>query len=217
MAPNRTEDPILTEWQAELHHAIEAGASPQVALGYSAGVLPALVGLDALRRLIDQRRDVTAPLVTAGGPSGAWLSALAQPQNGTPLHSPGTITLYTGADPGTHLASGGTLPLPPTGVPARNDRGLPHGFAERAAPALAPAAPFAWELLPLRVLEPPRMESSVPGRAGGAGAGFSGGNAGGNTTGNSTGFAVGLPAPDALAGWLALLLVMLLVIGSLVL
>ncbi len=207
MAPNRRADPILTEWQSELHYAIEAGASPQVALGYSTGVLPALVGLDALRRLIDQRQDVTVPLVAAGGPDGAWLAALTQPQNGAPLHSPAMVTLYTGADLGTHLAAGGTLPAPPAGTHPPSDRGLPRGFADRMAPALAPAAPFAWDLLPLRVLEPPRSDKGGPGpeRAGTAYPGTEG-----------AGALVGLPA-GAAAGWLALALVALLIIGSLVL
>lgn len=187
MAPNRTPDPILTEWTAELHYAIEAGVAPQVALGYSPGPLPALVGLDALRRLVDQRNDLTMPLVWAGGPSGAWLAALMQPQNGTPVHSPSLRTFYTGADPACHVSSGAMLPQHPAGFHAPDSRNLPAGYAGQIAPALQPAAPFAWESMPLRALEP---VSGAP---------------------------VGLPTAGAWPGWLALALATILIVGSLLL
>jgi hypothetical protein len=166
-----------------------------MALGSSNGVLPALAGLDALRRLVDKRNDMTTPLVSAGGPSGAWLAALAQPQNGTPVHSPSMHTLYTGDDPAAHLASGATLPRPPAGLRAPGSRNLPPGFAALIAPATQPAIPFAWESLPLRTLEsapPSAPPSALPPGAGQA----------------------GLLGAGRWGGWLGLALAALLIVGS---
>lgn len=157
MAPNRhaaTQDPIVDRWQSHLQYAVEAGIAPQIALGQSADALTALVGLAALRLLIESRSDMSAPLLTAGGASGAWLAVLMQPQNGAPTHSPFAMTIFLGADPASVVASAGTLPRLPYGLRSPADRFLPVGFRDAIAPPLQPASPFTWESLPLRALEP---------------------------------------------------------------
>lgn len=157
MAPNRnaaTQDPIVDRWQSHLQYAVEAGIAPQIALGQSADALTALIGLAALRLLLETCSDMSAPLLTSGGASGAWLAALMQPQNGVQAHSPTAVTIYLGADPASVVASTGTLPRTPFGLRPSADRGLPNGYRDAVAPALQPAAPFTWEALPLRTLEP---------------------------------------------------------------
>ncbi len=157
MAPNRhaaTQDPIVDRWQSHLQYAVEAGTAPQIALGQSSDALTALIGLAALQLLIETRSDMSAPLLTAGGASGAWLGALMQPQNGAPAHSPSALNIYLGADEANAIAAAGTLPRPPFGLRAPADRGLPAGFRAAIAPPLQPGAPFTWESLPLRTLEP---------------------------------------------------------------
>jgi hypothetical protein len=167
MAPNRrtaTQDPIVDRWQSHLQYAVEAGIAPHVALGQSADALTALIGLTALQLLIEARSDMSAPLLTAGGTSGAWLAALMQPQNGVAGHSPSALTIYLGADAASAIAAAGILPRPPAGLRPPADRALPVGFRDGAAPALQPASPFIWESLPLRALEPVGGLASIPTR-----------------------------------------------------
>lgn len=162
MLPNRDLDPILSVWQAELQYAVEAGVAPQIALGHSDNALTALVGTETLRRLVELRSDVTSPLVAAGGPSGAWLSPLTQPQNGVDARTPSMVTLFTGADAATHISSGATLPLHPTGLRPARERNLPAGYRDLLAPALQPALPLTWESLPWRLLEPHPEAAALP-------------------------------------------------------
>ncbi len=157
MAPNRpaaTQDPIVDRWQAHLQYAVEAGIAPQIALGHSPDALTALIGLAALQLLIETRGDMSAPLLTTGGASGAWLAALMQAQNGAPGRSPSALAIYLGADSACTVASANILPHTPPGLRAPGDRALPVGFRDNFAPSLQPASPFTWESLPLRALEP---------------------------------------------------------------
>ena len=155
MVLKREIDPILAVWQAELHYAVEAGLAPQITLGGDSSSLSAIVALEALRALTESRGDSISPLVSAGGSSGAWLSALTQPPPASTSRLPAGTTLFTGADAASQLASGATLPLHPSGLRPARDRQLPGGYRDLLLPAVQPAIPFAWESLPLRALEPP--------------------------------------------------------------
>ncbi len=157
MAPYRnaaTQDPIVDRWQSHLQYAVEAGIAPHIALGLSADALTACIGLAALQLLIETRSDMSAPLITVGGASGAWLDALMLPQNGVAARSPSAQTLFMGVDPASALASAATLSRPPLGLRHPADRALPVGYRAAIAPVLQPASPFTWESLPLRALEP---------------------------------------------------------------
>jgi hypothetical protein len=137
-----------------MQFAIEAGVAPALAVGGGSSVAPALVGLEAVRMLVEQRRDMTSPVATAGGGSGVWLSVLLQPQDGQAAHSPPLIALFSGPDEATQIASGGTLPKPPAGLFPPGNRGLPSGYRPHVAPSLQPASPLLWESLPIHELEP---------------------------------------------------------------
>ncbi len=155
MLPNREVEPIISAWQAQIHHAVEAGSAPELALGSSDDVLSTLVGHEALRATTETRTDMTQPLVTAGGASGAWLDALLMPNVGDGAPAPSWNTLYTGADPATHVATSLTTPQHPNGLRPPGDRALPSGIADMIAPALHPASPFNLDTMALRTLWPP--------------------------------------------------------------
>ncbi len=151
--PNPTFTRILADWQAEIQYAIEAGVAPALGAESGSSVGPALVGLEAVRLLAEARRDMTSPVVTAGGASGAWLSQLMQPQVGPLANSPSLVTLFAGADEATQIASAGTLPRAPAGLAPPGNRMLPNGYRPQVAPTLQPASPVTWESLPLQQLE----------------------------------------------------------------
>lgn len=162
MIPAKDLEPILATWRNQVHYAIESGDAPDLALGSSDEVLTTLVGQEALRAIADSRTDMTEPIVSAGGAAGVWLAALLLPVDRAPhdvqdvrpvrAAAPGWLTLYTGVDAATHVASGLTLPQHPNRLRPPGSRGVPGGFADSIAPTLRPATPTTWENLPLRTL-----------------------------------------------------------------
>lgn len=162
MIPSQDLEPILTIWRAQVHYAIEAGDAPDLAIGSSDEVLTTLAGEAALLAMAESRTDMTQPTVSTGGGTGAWLTAFARasaaraPSDTSPRQiappAPPWITLYTGADAATHIASGQTLPHHPNGLRSLESRGVPAGFADALSPTLHPAAPLTWENLPFRAL-----------------------------------------------------------------
>lgn len=200
MLSNSEQTPVVQAWQSDLHYAIEAGVAPLLPLGTSQTPLTALPALFLLRDLAAERTDMTIPTVLMGGSSGAWLAALFLAADGAPGmsalasspnagHSPQPVLLFSGVDAATHMASAGILPKPPRGLRAVTDRELPLGVRDAAAPVLQPAAPIAWENMPLRILENPDSSQAS---------------------------AVGMPPASLWMGVLAALLVLIMILGALI-
>lgn len=200
MLSNSDQTPLLQGWQSDLHYAVEAGIAPLMPLGVSQAVPAALPALSLLRDLAVERTDMTIPTVLMGGSSGAWLAALFLAADGAPGksslashpnagRSPQPVLLFSGVDTATHMASAGTLPKPPRALRPTTDRELPPGVRDAVAPILQPAAPIAWENLPLRILENPD---------------------------SSRASAAGMPPASLWMGILAALLVLIMILGALI-
>ena len=71
MNSGRSPRAIDEAWQQELDLSLETGESPLFDVGASTGGLEGMNGVLALWRMDAGRRDLTAPVVTAGGMSGA--------------------------------------------------------------------------------------------------------------------------------------------------
>jgi hypothetical protein len=139
---------VRDEWQTEIDHRLESGTAPVFVAGAPNALLPLATTLLAYQTLAGQRRDITTPLIIAGGSGPGWLALLlpSQPPR-TESHSPEPTLLYGGADAATYLA---TLALvAPLAEPAAPRLGLTADLAAQFAPRLQPGAPPAWEALPL--------------------------------------------------------------------
>ena len=106
MNNGRSPRAIDAAWQQELDLTLETGESPLFDVGAMADGQEGMNGLLALWRMDAGRRDLTAPVVIAGGMSGTWLAALHHTRpDDTPARSPAIVTAFTAPDVATHLAS----------------------------------------------------------------------------------------------------------------
>jgi len=151
MNSGRSPRAIDEAWQQELDLSLETGESPLFDVGASTGGLEGMNGVLALWRMDAGRRDLTAPVVTAGGMSGAWLAALhhVRPDD-TPVRSPAIITAYTAPDIATHMA-GQTLWDTRRSAFRRRPADVPPWAHGAVVPEALPGAPAPWETLPLSV------------------------------------------------------------------
>jgi hypothetical protein len=177
---------ILSDWQSEIQFAVEAGVAPSLSVGNADTLPAAMVGISAVRRLIEQRHDMTSPVLTVGGTSGAYPAILLMPQEGADQRAPSLVVLFSGIDEGTQIATASTLPKAPARLHQPGDRALPAGYRPYVSPSLQPASPLSWDNVPFRAMEPSEPTASVDALPGGG-----------------------------LVGWLALLLVALLILGAL--
>ncbi len=138
---------VRAEWQTEIDHRLETGAVPVLIAGAPNALLPMATTLLAYQALAAQRRDITTPLIIAGGNGGGWLGLLLPGLSaGKDAQSPAPTVIYAGADTATYLA---TLALvAPMAEPAAVPIGMTDDLAAQFAPRLQPGAPVAWEALP---------------------------------------------------------------------
>ncbi|CAN5784338.1 hypothetical protein BH10CHL1_BH10CHL1_22810 [soil metagenome] len=145
---------ISTEWQSEIEASLEAGGMPLLDLGSSTLSLDDLAMLAALRTFMDQRIDVTAPVMIAGGSSGSWLAALMQRSPNWGQRRPLSPTLvFAGADRATYLATLTTmLPERPAEINHRAHI-APANMAPLFTPYTQARMALPWDLLPFVVTE----------------------------------------------------------------
>jgi hypothetical protein len=163
---NRLAGTVRAEWQIEIDHRLESGTTPVLIAGAPTALLPQATTLLAYQTLAAARRDITTPLVVAGGSDNGWLGLLlpSLPTGPSALAAAPTF-LYAGADAATYLATLGLLPA--LAEPGPAPRGLTDDLTALFAPRLQPGAPTAWEALPfLEVGDPPSAALAVDGRAG---------------------------------------------------
>ncbi len=145
---------IYTEWQSEIEASIEAGRMPLLDLGSSNLSLDDLAMLAALRTFVDQRVDVTAPVMIAGGSSILWLAALMQQQPTTALRRPlAPILVFAGADRATYLATLTTLLPEQFAETGRLAQAAPANMAVLFTPYAQARTSLPWDLLPFAVTE----------------------------------------------------------------
>ena len=154
MNNGRSPRAINEAWQQELDLSLETGESPLFDVGASTGGLEGMNGMLALWRMDAERRDLTAPVVTAGGMCGTWLAALhhSRPDD-TPPRSPVTATAYTAPDVAAHMASQ-TLWDTRRSAFRRRPAEVPPWAQPAVVPDAVPGAPVPWEALPLSAAVP---------------------------------------------------------------
>ncbi len=158
----------LDHWQTQTERATEAGAladdasAPQLHLGPLEDALAGLPGQRALHAFANQRRDLAAPTVLAGGDSGSWLLALAQQHSAPPLVNidAGTASDQAASDQAAsdqaasnQMSSEARQLLPLHVLYGGVDRATYAASSDdvlawQVAPAQQPGAPLAWSALP---------------------------------------------------------------------
>ncbi len=132
-------------WTHTVDLNLEAGQRPLLDAGAGIGLLENLPVLVALHAYAHQRRDVTAPLITAGGDPLLWLAATMHEQSTQFPTSPGLTLVYSGPDLATQLAVTATLaPQRPVDVWGNQ---LPAQLAGWFAPS-AQVGALRWEAFP---------------------------------------------------------------------
>jgi hypothetical protein len=134
-----------TIWTHTVDLNLEAGQRPLLDAGAGIGLLENLPVLVALHAYAQQRRDVTAPLITTGGNPLLWLAATMHEQPSQLPTSPGLTVLYGGPDLATQLAVIATL-APPRPVDLWRNQ-LPTQLASWFAPTTQGGA-VRWEAFP---------------------------------------------------------------------
>lgn len=134
-----------SQWQTTIERGVEAGQSPLFDLGASPGDLSGLAALLALLAFADQRTDVTAPVVIAGGNSVGWLVGLICQAHAPRV--PGLTSIYSGADPSTHMASSALYDSQLSAPRHPEQAGMPVYLAPYVAPDRHSSAPL-WDALP---------------------------------------------------------------------
>lgn len=162
---NRTERDILSHWQADLSLRVELGRTPFFYLGYSDSPLTGLLAVQMVSHFEHHNRASTIPRALMGGNSVLWLyaSLYARPIPAASAQTtfqwlngyPGAAVIFTGVDPGTHMAS---LAINPVSEPAvahaagtagiHAPLGVPRTMRWLYAPITAPAADAPWSAVP---------------------------------------------------------------------
>ncbi len=151
MHNGRSPRAIDAAWQQELDLTLETGESPLFDVGAMADGQEGMNGLLALWRMDAGRRDLTAPVVIAGGMSGTWLAALHHTRpDDTPARSPAIVTAFTAPDVATHLASQ-TLWDTRRSAFRRRPAKVPPWAQPAVVPDAMPGASASWETLLLSV------------------------------------------------------------------
>ncbi|HAJ38089.1 MAG TPA: hypothetical protein DCL15_20655 [Chloroflexi bacterium] len=149
MNQGRSPDSIATAWREMLDLSLETGEAPVYTIGAPADGLTGQAAVIALALLDAGRKDLTLPLVTAGGVSPLWLAALWHPRAASaPPQTPPTTAAYTAPDITTHLAALTTWDTRRAAYHQRPQQ-LPPWAQPLAAPETNPAAPEPWQSLPL--------------------------------------------------------------------
>jgi hypothetical protein len=155
---NRSADEITAAWQSEIETKLEAGATPLLIAGAPTLVYNATPALLALQSTVLLRRDLTIPLLVAGGTGALWPAVLLAPLGHTGAPEP--MAIYGGADPAAYLATLATLTTGAAAPPTAVASGTPPDVAPWLAPRLQPGAPAPWEALPL--VEAGERPAAVP-------------------------------------------------------
>ncbi|MCX6044276.1 MAG: hypothetical protein NT075_04135 [Chloroflexi bacterium] len=144
---------IDVAWQSEIEASLEAGWRPLLDLGSSQLSLEDVTMLTALRTFVDQRVDVSAPVMLAGGHSVLWLAVLMH-QPSTALHQSLAPTLvFAGADRATYLATLTTLLPGQFAETERLAQSAPANMAALFTPYTQARTALPWDLLPFAVTE----------------------------------------------------------------
>lgn len=145
---------IDVAWQSEIEASLEAGWRPLLDLGSSQLSLEDVTMLAALRTFIDQRVDVAAPVMLAGGHSVLWLAVLMHPPSTTAQRQALAPTLvFAGADRATYLATLTTLLPERFAETERLAQSAPANMTALFTPYTQARTALPWDLLPFAVTE----------------------------------------------------------------
>jgi hypothetical protein len=159
---NRSPRQIAQRWQDDVDQDLEAGVDPILEFGVSNLPVDSTPSLLALQHWSAQRRDISVPVMPAGGLGPFWFAAMMRPlPSPSQRHAPEPIVLYTGANDAESLASVTLLhaAVEPSGPVVARRPAIPASYF---TPRSQPGTTISWDSLAfLETYHPPSAQPAL--------------------------------------------------------